>query len=434
MENVFDDFAYKLSVRDCERFEQNFKDFMCSAVINEDEHQRILSRVMEKAGFETEENIVVKGTKKSRKRMIGIVIAAAVFATSAISAAAYYIANHGAWNALRYKFGGGNSVLSDEQTDVAEKTMERITTMDGECEINTFDELEITYEGAAADPDELELLFTIKRKDGSPFEEKEGYVWIVKYSEGLYANEKNDTLNKIYLDLSHCETNPDGSLSLALDGFVFYHSEYEKNDYRIGFVDLCYVPEEVCGVDGLVNTLGRKMWKSAYKLMGDRERIEADGEYIDVYTNKVTEEEYDSAYAEWQEKDKDYTEKLKEKSEYYYSGELVYRLPAVSLKNDVPVFTKEQTGSEFEVTISPQRITLAADGNMRKDMLRYQNKESGKVEIVVYKTDGSTELLEMDTFKEWLDHYTFEFIPQMPIKTEDITYIMLKDEKISINE
>ena len=114
-------------------------------------------------------------------------------------------------------------------------------------------------------------------------------------------------------------------------------------------------------------------------------------------------------------------------------------MPAASLKNSVPTFTKEQTGSEFEVTISPQRITLKADGNFDEADESYRGTSEPFVKIDVHMKDASVKTLDFDSGRggtygiEEQEYFTFEFVPETPIKAEDIEYIQLADVKININ-
>ena len=428
------------------RLEAELAEFGENAPITDGEQQRILSSVMRKAGLEMKDNITVKRTRRHSRRFVGFVVAAAVIGAGAIGSSAYYMANRGTWNAVKYKFEGSDSVLTDEQINEAAETIERITAPGGVCEVNTFEELDITYEGTVADQD-MQMLFTIRRKDGQPFEEKENYVWMYKYTEGLYAYEDDDTLYPVYHDLSAINFNDDGSLSATVDGYVFYRAGFDEYDYRLGFVDLCYVPygvQKMSSGDGAAFELGSDAFMAGLRLLGDPDDSGVPFGVM-AFPNKLEGEEYDAAFADWQAKDSAYENALRDSAEYYFSGEMLYRIPSASLKNSVPVFTKEQTGSEFEVTVSPQRITLKADGNFDEAVGRYSdhsNPDRFDLSIDVHKLDGSTETLSVSEGKGGSyalsdgtpqEYFTFEFIPDVPIKAEDIEYIQLSDVRININ-
>lgn len=446
--NRLNDLAATATENDCEEMENELEDFMSAAFIGDEQQQRILSSVMRKAGFEMKENITVKKTKRHGKRFVGFIAAAAVLGAGAVTASGYYIANRGTWNAVKYKFEGSNSVVSDEQINEAAGTIERITTMNGECEINTFEDVDITYEGTVADQDNMQMMFTIKRSDGIPFEEKDGYIWMVKYSEGLYAYENDDTLYSVYHDSSVITINEDGSLSLALDGFIYYNSDFDEYDYRLGFVDICYVPYGVWKMsagDGVAFKLGIEADMAKMKLLGEGNNGGAVPLGVMQFPNKLEGEEYDEAYADWQLKDEIYENALRDVAEYYYSGEMIYRLPAASLNNSTPSYSKEQTGSNFEVTVSPQKITLKSDGSFDDAKKKYSdpnNQTDTEINIDVHMTDGSIQTIscvggqsgayEADD-GSWQEYFTFEFEPYTPIKAEDIAYIMLNDDKIDIN-
>ena len=421
-----------------------YTDFGADTALTDEQQQRILSSVMRKAGSEMKENMTEKKTRKHNRRFVGIIAAAALIGAGAVGTSAYYMADRGTWNAVKYKFEGSDSVLTEEQINEAAETIERITAPSGVCEKNTFDELDITYEGTVADQDDMEMMFTIRRKDGKSFEEKKNYTWMVKYSDAFYAYENEDTLYHTYGPCGHFKLNPDGSLSLALDGYIFYNNAHEDYDYRLGFIDLCYVPQDVCDWvddDGEMDALAMDAWNAAHKLTGDGTIITlSDDEFVLSFLDtRLTGEEYDEAYADWQQKDAAYEKAVREEAEYYYSGELLYSVPAASLKNSVPTYTKEQTGSEFEVTISPQRITLKADGNFDEADESYRGTSEPFVKIDVHMKDASVKTLDFDSGRggtygiEEQEYFTFEFVPETPIKAEDIEYIQLADVKININ-
>lgn len=432
-----------VSLSEAEIITSEFSVISDQSEISNDAQQRILSSVMRKAEFEMKNNKTVKKTRRHSKRIITIAAAAALLTTGAISAGAYYMANRGTWNAVKYKFEGSDSVLTDSQINEAAETIERITAPNGMCEKNNFDELDITYEGTVADQDDMQMLFTIRRKDGKPFEEKEGYIWMYKYTEGLYTYEGDDTLYPNYHDLSAITLNDDGSLSATIDGYVFYSPDLDEYDYRLGFADLCYVPygvQKMSSGDGAAFKLGDEAFMAWLKLLGDQDDDSPFG--VMSFPNKLTGKEYDAAYADWQEKDSAYENALKESAEYYFSGEMLYCIPSASLKNSVPVFSKEQTGSDYEATISPQKITLKAKGLYDKAVKRYKGSDGTPPAIDVYLTDGSVRSFESvggtggaDRLEDgsWQEYFTFEYIPDMPIKAEEIEYIQLSDVKININ-
>lgn len=90
MNNMLDDLAHGFSENNSEMFDSVYADFEKNASVTAGEQERILSSVMRKAGFDMKENITLKKTRKISKRMVGIVIAAAVMIIGTVTTAAYY--------------------------------------------------------------------------------------------------------------------------------------------------------------------------------------------------------------------------------------------------------------------------------------------------------------------------------------------------------
>ena len=83
MENRLNEIAERMTEEDTIRFEHSFSDFDDHSVLGNEQHDRILSSLMRKAGFEMKETMSVKKTRKHGK-FIGLVIAAAVLMTGAL--------------------------------------------------------------------------------------------------------------------------------------------------------------------------------------------------------------------------------------------------------------------------------------------------------------------------------------------------------------
>lgn len=126
------------------------------------------------------------------------------------------------------------------------------------------------------------------------------------------------------------------------------------------------------------------------------------------------------------------------------------KMSAVEIAADMQLISgsterMEQTKSEFEVTVSPQSITLKAYGNYYEAETKYRNTSDPNklnLKIDVHMSDGTVQTLpivsgingaEKQEDGSPKEYFTFKFIPETPIKAEDIEFIQLKDVKMMIN-
>ena len=91
---MLDDLAYRISEDSSGLFDSVYADFEKGASVTADEQERILSSVMRKAGFDMKEAYTIKKTRKINKRMVGIVIAAAMLLFICTIATAAYRAGY----------------------------------------------------------------------------------------------------------------------------------------------------------------------------------------------------------------------------------------------------------------------------------------------------------------------------------------------------
>lgn len=87
--------------KDMARFDDKFDQFESSANADTDLEDRILSSVIRKAGFEMNNTIIVRKSRK--KKLITIAVIAAALVSSAIVAGAYAYKT-GLWNGMKNVF------------------------------------------------------------------------------------------------------------------------------------------------------------------------------------------------------------------------------------------------------------------------------------------------------------------------------------------
>ena len=227
-----------------------YTDFGTDAALTADEQQRILSSAMRKAGFEMKDPMTMKKTRKHSKRFIAFVAAAALMTTAAIGAGAYYMANRGTWNGMRTNFG----VFEEAPNELDESkaaALESVTSHKGTLIENTFDGIDVTFEGVVSDipteggTSQSFQIFTLRKADGTAFTKPpEGWHYTLRFAEGSYQKNGYQPLwkNEIYT----VRSNDDGSLSVTLMGLTYFTAwAAEEKEYplRAGFTDIYLEPD-----------------------------------------------------------------------------------------------------------------------------------------------------------------------------------------------
>ena len=113
--------------KDMARFDDKFDQFESSANADTDLEDRILSSVMRKAGFEMNNTIIVRKSRK--KKLITIAVIAAALVSSAIVAGAYAYKT-GLWNGMK-------NVFTEEGEEPLEEISEsKAATTDFKTDLN----------------------------------------------------------------------------------------------------------------------------------------------------------------------------------------------------------------------------------------------------------------------------------------------------------
>ncbi len=160
--------------------------FESSANVDTDLEDRILSFVMRKAGFEMNNTTNVRKSRK--KKLITIAVIAAALVSSAIVVGAYAYKT-GLWNGMKNVFTEEGEEPLEEISENKAAALESMTVFDGTLVENTFDGIDIIFEGSIPNINSrggggAYSIFTIRKSDGTAFtEHPEGWRYAIKYGE-----------------------------------------------------------------------------------------------------------------------------------------------------------------------------------------------------------------------------------------------------------
>lgn len=171
--------------------------------------------------------------RRFNKRIVTILIAAAMLLVGSLGAAAYF--NGDVQNGMRWRFRGGGE---DDYSAI-----DGITSHDGRLTKNTFDGLEIGFGGAVCDNEELYAIFTVRKSDGTSFAAPEGCGWRVGFTELSYGGLTGLLGSYKETDNFHTVIDDDGTLLVSVPGNAVFEPN-GKHDYKFSFTDLYLVPEE----------------------------------------------------------------------------------------------------------------------------------------------------------------------------------------------
>ncbi len=272
-----------------EKLGTEFDEFAGSTVISVEEQDRILSSVMRKAGFEMNETMTVKKTRRHGRRFIGLAIAAAVLGAGAIGAGAYAGRNIlGRFVSDRY----GDDI---DQSKAVENLQSVTKDFEGVVLENTFEGLDFTYEGIVNDGTEANMMLTVSRSDGEPFVLEEYGELIspcprisARVTDGNYEDAELFPYQSYSVSAGDADINPDGSITFCIpisDYAMFYLDNEEfwdhlndpdqlnniNGEFVLSFTNLYLIPDE--------KSYDELMSGEMNELMTAPENYYLDGEY-----------------------------------------------------------------------------------------------------------------------------------------------------------
>lgn len=357
--------------------------------MNEKKLLQAFGGINEKYILEADEN----SPRKINKRMIAILIAAALVLVCAVGAGAFYFGEGEVINGMKWRFYG-----FDSNSDTI--ALDGITSHEGRVTKNGFDELDVTFSGAVCDNDELYAILTFRKKDGSAFTQPEGFVWTAGLTEISYSGAARSLGKVKEIDpVSRASVGEDGSLSVSIPGTAVWQIDELDRDYIFGLVGLYCVPEDYWHTESGDFS---KVYKSGFDAVV---RYESDDR---------------SGYKELEEK---YFSEMERISAECFSGEAACEVRKSSLKADIPSVEFEYGGQPAKLEVSPIKITVSGSG----DAVTADNVDKT---IMVYYKDGSAELLHNGNYMFGGGLWYITYSGSRPIDAAKIDRIMFGNTEI----
>lgn len=369
MKRTLDNLAEKLTERDCERFEPVFSDFMRTAGIADDEKQRILSSVIRKAGFEMNENITITKVKRKKrgKRLFILIAAVLMIILGTIGAGAYFLNKQGVINGMNLRMWNLREATEEEL-----ELLNGMTSTKGRLIENTFEEIDVSYDGVVCDGMQMIVILTLKKKDGTPLKAPKGYEWSAAYSEESSLSPFAGKPDRRYFSQALNE-NDDGSLSLTYRSMIYDLHNLFSDKTKIGINGLYCVP--------------------AATTEESREIID----YVNIVSNAyIKDKDLEAAEA-------DYFAKLEKYSVEYYKGSAVCEADSDGVIVKPKTFTADYKGEEISVIATPLNLELqcfdiqctGTDSLFSEEEIKNQNWKKIQEErfstVEIFYTDGSSE-------------------------------------------
>ncbi|MBR1752169.1 MAG: hypothetical protein IJ740_15110 [Ruminococcus sp.] len=299
-----------------------YSDFGTDSFVTDEEQARILSSAMRKAGFEMKETMVTKKTRRHGRRFAAIIAAAVLMIMGAIGAGAFFLNKQGIINGIAPHLWNLREATEEEL-----ELLDGMTSKKGKLIENTFEELEVSYDGVVCDGNRMLVIMTLKKKDGTPLKAPEGYKWRPAYLEEKTTLPFAGKADRDYY-AQILKENDDGSLSLAYQSII-----YDQND-------LLY--DKICvGINGLYCVPVDTAEESSEIIEYANIAMEA---YINEKDLEATEADYYSA--------------LEKYSAEYYKGSAFCEADPDGVIVKPKEFTANYKGAEMNVTATPMSIDL----------------------------------------------------------------------------
>jgi hypothetical protein len=306
---------------------------------------RILALTMRKAGFDMKEKRNIK-----KKRIVGICLAAALAFGGAIGAYAAYSSR--VWNGMKWKF--DDSVTDSDIANLESATSE----FDGTVIQNTFDGLDFTVEGIVSDSTQSYAVVTVKKSDGTAFDEpQEGY----EYQAGLMGSRTISSSSRVIESEENypwcfgypCTYNDDGTLSIALydPDYTVNIEGYSDGKVRFNIVNLYCVE---AGDDDLLN-----------------KSISAQNAYAYPETENPDDSDNSDSRARYENLRDSFYSAMSEKSLCTFEGEyeIEYNRPTA---DNVLELSPETNDLGCTVTVSSMTVKLSKENNDEEKQSGYE--------------------------------------------------------------
>ena len=368
--------------------------------MNEMELLRVFGGISDRYILEAD----VKKRRRTNKRIIAILIAAALVLVCAIGAGAYFADRVGLLNGLKWYFSDTENLTEGEI-----KALDEMTSYKGEFRENTFKKAEVTFSGTIFADNEYTAVFTLRKTDGTPFTAPEGYVWRTGFADVGLDLFFLDHTSKSYVITPQCFINGDGSLSVAVHSNGFFQPQFRK--YIVGFTNLYCVPED-----------------HTFSSEESTERQELAYEALNAYCSE--DKEQNRQYEQKRDKYFAYSEKISYES---VIGEVRYLTDLSDIPDSTLHFDTELEGQTAEVRISPIGIDLALEGF--GEHMRYKDESSLPITII-YKDGtsfGAKRTYFMSDGNEDRYSCSIGFYPDRPIDFAQTDHITIGNTDLRIS-
>lgn len=398
-----------ISLSDAEGLLDGLAAFDEGHILTDEEQQRILVKVMRKAGYEMNETMQIKTNKKRRsgKRLIMLIAAAVIMVLGALGAGAYFLNMQGILNGLSPHF----SDLK-EATDEELEALGGMTSAKGELTENTFEGIDISYDGVVCDGYSCYVIFTFKKSDGTAFKTPEGCEWRAGYAdERLISPFAGD--DHRYFDLLRLTENEDGTLSMAYQSFTFDPKTPMASGLELGLYGLYCVP----ALDPEVS----------YEL------LELGSEAENAYIQNKDSEAARAAY----------TEALEKHSAEYYKGSVHCKADPDGIMTSAKEFTAQYKGEKINIIATAMTINIQC--NDSKLFTAEETKQDNRAKlcedrfaaIEIYYNDGTCETAKQVQYSSGGNaqnfSFSFAFSTGRPILVSKIDHIVFDGETIKFD-
>ena len=108
-----------------------------------------------------------------------------------------------------------------EATEEELELLNGMTSTKGRLIENTFEEIDVGYDGVVCDGMQMIVMLTLKKKDGTPLKAPDGYEWSAAYLDENPI--RFSVTSKGYRDfvVQNFKENEDGSLSITKQSFIY---------------------------------------------------------------------------------------------------------------------------------------------------------------------------------------------------------------------
>jgi hypothetical protein len=231
---------------------------------------------------------------------------------------------------------------------------------------NTFEEIDVSYDGVFCDGMQMIVILTLKKKDGTPLKAPEGYEWSAAYTEESSLSPFAGKPDRRYFSQALNE-NDDGSLSLTYRSIIY--------DLHNLFSDKTKI-----GINGLYCV-------SAATTEESREITD----YVNIVSEAyIKEKNLEAAEA-------DYFAELEKYSVEYYKGSAVCEADSDGVIVKPKAFTSDYKGEEISVIATPLNIDMQCMDTKQFSEEEIKNQNWKKIQeerfssVEIFYTDGSSE-------------------------------------------